>query len=151
VKQTTALNNGRRWAQARHRAMAIAAPTGECDDRPVTEEAIDWLRQCLDRDRTRLLNTARDAAGTPGGSVVTRLAMDQVSGIASALKVIDIAEKALADGDDARFSQIIAWLAYARSTAPGYLDTWAPEEVDLVAELKAYDDLKDLDDDEPDR
>jgi len=76
--------------------------------------------------------------------------MDQVSGIASTLKVIDIAEKALADADDPRFSQIIAWLAYARSTAPGCLDTWAPEEVDLVAELKAYDDLEDLDD-EPDR
>jgi hypothetical protein len=69
--------------------MATAAPTGECDDRPVTQEMTGWLRQCLDRDRNRLLNTARDAAGTPGGSVVTRLAMDQVSGIASTLKVID--------------------------------------------------------------
>jgi hypothetical protein len=103
----------------------------------------DWLRQCFDRDRTRLLDTARTAAGTPGGSVVTRLAMDQVSGITSALKVIDVAEQALAEGDDPRFGQIIAWLAYARSTAPGYLDTWAPDEVDLVAELKAYDDLED--------
>jgi hypothetical protein len=46
--------------------MAIAAPTGECDDRPVTQEMTGWLRQCLDRDRNRLLNTARDAAGTPG-------------------------------------------------------------------------------------
>jgi len=151
AKQTTAVNHGRLWAQAvHHRAMATAAPTGECDDRPVTQETTDWLRQCLARDRTRLLNTARDAAGTPGGRVATRLAMDQVSGIASTLKVIDIAEKALGDADDPRFSQIIAWLAYARSTAPGYLDTWAPEDVDLVAELKAYDDLEHLDD-EPDR
>jgi hypothetical protein len=109
----------------------------------VTPEMTGCLRQCLERDRTRLLDTARDAAGTPGGRVVTRLAMDQVSAIASALTVIDIAEQAPADGGDARFRQIIAWLDDARSTAPGYLDTWAPEKNDLMAELQAYDDLDD--------
>ncbi|WP_203708509.1 hypothetical protein [Asanoa iriomotensis] len=128
--------------------MAIAAASGGCDDRPVTEEMTGWLRQCFDHDRTRLLDTARDAAGTPGGSVVARLAMDQVSGIASASKVVDLAEQVLAEGGDPRFGQVIAWLAYARSTAPGYLDTWAPDEVDLVAELKGYDDLDDLDDED---
>ncbi|MEV4706790.1 hypothetical protein [Actinoplanes sp. NPDC049316] len=112
----------------------------------MTHEMTGWLRQCFERDRTRLLGTARDAAGTPGGSVVTRLAMDQVSGIASALKVVDLAEQALAEGGDPRFGQVIAWLAYARSTAPGYMDTWAPDEVDLVAELRRYDEIDDLDD-----
>jgi hypothetical protein len=33
----------------------------------------------------------------------------------------------------------LPWLAYLRSAAPGYLDTCAPEEVDLVAELPSYD------------
>ena len=118
----------------------------------MTQEMPGWLRQCFDRDRTRLLDTGRDAAGTPEGSVVTRLAMDQVSGIASAAKVVDLAEQALAEGGDPRFGQVIAWLAYARSTAPGYLGTWAPDEVDLVAELKGYDEIDDLDDlDDEDR
>jgi hypothetical protein len=53
-----------------------------------------WLRQCLEGDRTRLLNSARDAAGTPGWRMATRLAMDQVSGIISTLKIIDLAEDA---------------------------------------------------------
>jgi hypothetical protein len=104
-----------------------------------TQEMTDWLSACLGRDKTRLLDTARDAAGSPGGSAVTRLAMDQVSGILSQLKVIEIASKALAEGGDPRFGQILAWLAYARQTAPGYLDTWAPDEVDLVASFGDYD------------
>lgn len=90
-------------------------------DRPVTSETIGWLRRRLDRDRSRPLETTRDAAGTPDGSVVARLAVDQVPDIASMLKVIDIDEQALADGDDPRFVQIIAWLAHTRSTAP---DIW---------------------------
>jgi hypothetical protein len=53
-----------------------------------------WLRHRLDRDRTRLPNSARDAAGTPGWRMATRLAMDQVSGIILTLKIIDIDEDA---------------------------------------------------------
>lgn len=97
------------------RGTDIAAQTADCNDEPVTLEMADWLRACLDRDKARLLDTARSAAGTsPSGSVVTRLAMDQVAQISSQLKVIDIAEKALTDGDDPRFREIIAWLANAR-------------------------------------
>lgn len=107
----------------------------------------DWLLACLDRDMTRLLDTAREAAGTTTGKVVTRLAMDQVSTIQSHRKIIEIAGKALSEGGDPRFGQIVAWLAYDRQTAHGYLDTWAPDEVDLVATLADYhdDDLDDQD------
>ncbi|MEV0453766.1 hypothetical protein [Catellatospora methionotrophica] len=102
----------------------------------MAQETIAWLRELLDRDSGRLLNTARDAAGTPGGRVVTRLAMDQVVGIQSMRKILDIAEAA---GDDPRLGQVVAWLAYARSSAPGYLDTWAPDEIDLVELVKLHD------------
>jgi len=61
-----------------------------------------------------------------------------VSSIQSQLKVIEIAGKALAEGGDSRFGQILAWLAYARETAPGYLSTWAPDEIDLIAGLGDY-------------
>jgi hypothetical protein len=73
--------------------------------------------------------------------------MDQVAATQSQLKIIEIADKALSEGGDLRFAQVIAWLAHARSAAPGYLDTWAPDEIDLVASLSLYDDL---DDDERD-
>ncbi|MEU8001562.1 hypothetical protein AB0B66_10415 [Catellatospora sp. NPDC049111] len=105
----------------------------------MTQERLDWLRDCLRRDRDRLLDTAREAAGTPAGRVVCRLAMDQVADVGSKLKILDIVEQA--PGDDPRFEQIIAWLAYSRNTAPGYLDTWAPDEVDLVAQIKLLDEL----------
>lgn len=111
----------------------------------MTQETIDWLRQRRNQDLHRLHGIAAEAAGTPGGMEITRLAMDQVTDIISTRKILDIAEKALAEGEDPRFAQIVAWLAYARSSAPGYLDTWAPDEVDLVGELRLLDQLE-LDD-----
>lgn len=117
----------------------IAVHSADCDDGPVTtQEMTDWLSDRLDRDMARLLGTARDAADTPAGMVVTRLAMDQVSGIQSQRKIVEIAGKALAEDGDPRFGQILAWLAYARQTAPGYLETWAPDEIDLIAGLHDY-------------
>jgi hypothetical protein len=36
--------------------------------------------------------------------------------------------------------RILHWFAYARSSAPGYMETWAPEEIDLIATLGDYED-----------
>jgi hypothetical protein len=113
----------------------VAIVTGKCDHEAMAEDMTAWLESVLDRNRERLLATARTTAGTESGRLATRLAMDQVSDIQSQLKIIEIARDALAKEHDARFTEILRWLAYAHSATPGYMETWAPEEVDILTML----------------
>jgi hypothetical protein len=126
-------------------------PAAENEGPVTSAEMTDWLSACLERDKARLLDTAREAAGTPGGSVTTRLAMEQVSGIQSQLKVIEIASKALTDGGDPRFGQILAWLAFARADRARLPSDLGPDEIathrgrvrpERVARGRQWDDVR---------
>ncbi|RKR86625.1 hypothetical protein BDK92_0868 [Micromonospora pisi] len=71
--------------------------------------------------------------------------MDHVFNSQSQLKIVEIVSKGLSEGGNPWLAQIVAWLACARSNSTGHLDTWGPDELDLVATLGYYEDNRDDD------
>jgi hypothetical protein len=107
----------------------------------MTDDLTIWLRERLAADSIRLTTLASERAGTgrPDDRVIVRIAMDQVSMIGTQTRIIEIAEQAIVDGIAAQqFEQTLKWMAYQRQ-GEGYMDTWAPDGVDLVATLRDFE------------
>jgi hypothetical protein len=105
------------------------------------DDLTTWLRERLEADSIRLTTLASERAGTgrPEDRVIVRIAMDQVSMIGAQTRVIEIAEQAIANGMAVQqFEEALKWMAYQRQ-GEGYLDTWAPDGVDLVATLRDFE------------
>lgn len=113
----------------------------------MTDDLTRWLGARLEADSLRLTTLASERAGTgrPDDRVIVRIAMDQVSMIGAQTRVIEIASEAIASGVAVeKFEQALKWMAYQRQ-GEGYLDTWAPDGVDLVATLRDFEDGEDDD------
>ncbi|BCY10990.1 hypothetical protein [Actinoplanes sp. L3-i22] len=107
----------------------------------MTDHMITWLRDSLTADSIRLTALASGRAGTGRSDdrLIVRIAMDQAATIAAQMKVIEIAEQAIANEVAvSQFQQAMRWMAYQRQ-GEGYLETWAPDGVDLVAMLADFD------------